>query len=148
MRRLLDSRLLLLLLAIPVIAYAASWGVQAKLDSDLRTAVASAPEAQGRNVSGITMDNFCKVVLGGDGAQADPKAQHDVAEVCGLVDTLHHMQTAAIAAAGIGLGLLALVALAGRVARGRRTLLLLAFVPLLHLTMLTLSVLMVLHAGL
>jgi Zn-dependent protease with chaperone function len=148
MRQLMNARLLLLFLAIPVIAYAASWGVQAKLDSDLRTALASAPEAQGRDVSGVTMDKFCAVTLGADGADADPEVQHDVAEVCGLVGTLHLMQTAAVASVGIGFGLLALVALGGRIARGRRTLLLIAFTPLLHLTMLTLSVLMVLHAGL
>src|SRR5439155_13933872 len=144
----MKAQLLLLLLVIPVIAYAASWGLQAKLDSDLRAALASNPELQARDLSMLTMDKFCSLLSDPGATTLDPSARKDIGETCDFLSNLHIMQTTAVVAVVIAIVLMVVVALAGRLARGRRVLLLLAFAPLLHLTMVTLSILMVLHAAL
>jgi hypothetical protein len=42
----MNVRLLLLIAAVPVLAYGASWGVEAKLNSELRSALSQAPDAR------------------------------------------------------------------------------------------------------
>src|SRR4029453_17958853 len=51
--KLMNVRLLLLIAAIPVLAYGASWGVEAKLNSELRSALSQAPDAPGRDVPAV-----------------------------------------------------------------------------------------------
>lgn len=132
--------LLLILLAVPLVAYLAGRGIEWKLDSTLRGALLQRFPDKAADISQVTMSAWC--------SQTDVRRNSDVADVCGLSDNMQLVKSGAVIAAVLGVALLVAIKAAGKLSKGSRLLLLLLFAPGLHITMLALSVLMVLHAAL
>ena len=130
--------LILIFLAIPVIAFIAAKGIEWKLDSTFRSALLEQYPEQAAQISNVSVSVAC----------GDSEIRTALAETCDLSDNMGLVKFGAILASILGIGLLIAIKIAGRIARGNRTLLLLIFKPGLHLTMLALSLLMVLHAAL
>ena len=133
--------LLLLFLAIPLIAFVAASGIEWHLDATLREALTKAFPERTAEISKITASSLCT-------KQSIRTADPAFVEICNLSDNMGLMKWGSIIAATVGIALLLAIKIAGTVSRGSRTLLLLLFAPGLHLTMLTLSALMILHAAL
>jgi Zn-dependent protease with chaperone function len=124
-----------LVLVIPLIGFAASEGMQAHLNSQLRSALrANFPNADPAEIARVNLDQLCKEHPGELGA------------VCGTNTILNLVSSASVWAAAIGLILLAGIRLAGAWARSDRRLLLYVFRPGLYLTALTLLCLVPVHA--
>jgi DNA-binding transcriptional LysR family regulator len=126
--------LLLVVLAVPVVAYFAStaliWHQDSQVRSELLQSYQEKKETPPDTLDSLTVAHIC----------TNPKIASDpsLADMCDTNRTLGTMQLLAVAAAGLGIGLLALIAITGRLARGRRRVLLAFFGPGLHLTMLAL----------
>jgi Zn-dependent protease with chaperone function len=133
-------RLLVILLAVPLVAYIAGRGVEWKLDNTLRSALLQQAPDKAAEISQISVSAWC--------GQPDIRSDADIADVCGLSDNMQLVKLGAVIAAVLGIVLLLAIKVAGKISKGSRTLLVLFFAPGLHLTMLVLSVLMVLHAAL
>jgi len=130
--------LLLIFLAIPTIAFVASFGIEWKLDSMLKQAVREDYSNEEIDISKITVSSIC----------SDYELRSELNEVCELNGNVALMKFGAILSALIGIALIIGIKISGQLARGNRKMLLLLFKPLLHVTMLTLSGLMIAHAAL
>jgi membrane glycosyltransferase len=133
-------RLLLVLLAVPLVAFIAGRGIEWKLDSTLRTALLQQSPDKAADISQASVSARC--------SQPDVRRDADVADACNLSDNMQLVKSGAVIAAILGVALLVAIKVAGKLSKGSRILLLLLFAPGLHITMLVLSVLMVLHAAL
>jgi Zn-dependent protease with chaperone function len=133
-------RLMLILLAIPLVAFAAGRGIEWKLDSTLRSALLEKAPDKAAEISHISLASWC--------AQPDIRNDPAIADACNLSDNMGLLELGAVIAVALGIGLVVAIKIAGKLSKGRRTLLLLLFAPGLHMTMLALSVLMLLHAAL
>lgn len=132
------SWLFALLLAVPLIAFLVSAAVQGHMNSQLREALrAEYPDADPGRVASATVDDLCT-----DGSTGS------LATVCGTNASLKLMKAAALWSAGIAMGLLLAIWLAGLVARSNRSLLAYVFRPGLYLTVLVLVGLVITHAAL
>lgn len=130
-----------MILGVPVVGFGAALGIRAHFDSELRSAIVkSVPDADPAKVAATTVDRLC------DTPQAQGDA--DFKELCGTNRNLGFMEYAAVGAGVAGLGLLALIWIAGTVARGSRNVLLYVFRPGLYLTAIALVGLVLVHAGL
>jgi Zn-dependent protease with chaperone function len=128
--------LLGIILAVPIIGFAVSEGIQAHFNSQLRTAILSNyKDADPQKVAKATLDDFCNEVRSG------------IKDICQTNDILNLMSTAAIFAGSFGVFLLICVRLAGFMARSNRHLLLWTFKPGLSITGLVLIGLVIIHAG-
>ncbi len=127
--------LLVVLLAVPALGFGVAEGIQAHLNSQLRSqARQQFPEADAERLAQLTVDRLCE--------SPDP----DTAELCATNANLNMMSTASAAAGAAGIALPLLIALAGAVARVNRMVLLLVFRPGLYLTAVLLTGLICVHA--
>lgn len=133
-------RLLLILLAVPLVAFIAGRGIEWKLDSTLRTALLQQFPDKAADISRASVSAWC--------SQPDVRHDTNVSDVCELSDNMQLVKSGAVIAAALGVALLVAIKVAGKLSKGSRILLLVLFAPGLHITMLVLSVLMVLHAAL
>jgi Zn-dependent protease with chaperone function len=125
-------------LAIPLIAFLASAGIQWKLDSTLREAMLKEFPDRAAVIADISVGTVCE--------NLDLSRNRAFEEVCATNSNLELMKSGALLGAVIAIVLLGAIKLAGKLARKRRRLLLLFFAPGLHLTMLIVSGLMILYA--
>ncbi len=129
-----------LLLAIPLIAFVAAEGIQWKSDSTLRQTLLKEFPDKAATINNVTVTSLCE--------NPDVRSDQGFSDVCSQNDNIGWMKSGAIFAACFGILMVAIIKLAGTVARKRRTLLLLLFAPGLHLTMLATSALALLYAAL
>jgi Zn-dependent protease with chaperone function len=112
-----------LVLLVPTIGWSVSEGIQASLNSEFRAEVRKQfPEANTERLASFTIDDLCRV--------ADP----DFAATCTTNWQLNLLSTVSLVAAGVGLSLIGMIALAGIAARRDRMLLLRLFRPGLRIT--------------
>src|SRR5207247_9962959 len=131
--------LLVYLLLIPAAALGTAKAIKDDLDSQWQSALEKAyPQDGAKLAEVVSLGKVC----------ADSDMRGDLKDGCTLYDRVNLMDRVALGTGIIGIVLLASIALAGRLARRRRRLLLALFRPGLPLTMLTLSLLTFLHAGL
>jgi Zn-dependent protease with chaperone function len=129
-------RLLALLLAVPLIGFGAAEGIRARLNSGLRSVIQREnPDLTGSELAHITVDLLCR------------EFSSELPELCGMNNNLNLLSRVSIGAGAVGLLLLLLIHIAGRVARNNRTLLVFLFTPGLYLTALVLIGLIILHAA-
>ena len=127
--------LLALVLALPLVGFVVSESVQSDLDSDLHSALREQyPNAEVDSIQALTLGSLCE----------DPDV--DLPETCMHVAILSLMSGAALVAGFSGLALLAVIKLAGVLARGSRELLLATFRPGLYITSIVLVALVIAHA--
>ncbi len=122
------------IVAVPLIGFAAAQGLRAYSNSELRAAVQKQyPDADPARVSEITIDQLC------DGSEPG------LAETCSTYSNLGLMRAVAIGAGGLGIALLLVIRIAGSVARASRPVLLNTFRPGLYVTALTVIGLIAIH---
>ncbi len=150
-------RLLAILLAVPIISLAAAWGVQHQDNSEWRSALqqqidqikippeTSAKEHREAVDSQAEMQALQLIPL--QKVCSDSKLS-DLWTACDEFNMVNLMGRIAVRAAVLGVGLIMLIALAGRLSRLNRRLLVVLFRPGLYLTILALSALIFLHAAL
>jgi Zn-dependent protease with chaperone function len=127
--------LVAILLAIPLIAFGVSEGIQAYTNVQLRAAIRQhVPDADPVKVAAATMEKFCE--------QASPKMER----ACDEQWWLTVMSRVALGTGMVGLMLLGSIWAAGRIARDNRTLLLRLFKPGLYVTGCVLIGLVIVHA--
>ena len=126
-----------LIVGVPLLGFGVSTGLRAYFNVQVRDAiVAQVPDADPARVATFTVAELCET----------PSAI--TADLCQTNDQLGVMQSASVAVCGIGLGLLGLIALAGKAAQTNRVLLLAIFRPGLYVTAVTITGLVLAHAGL
>lgn len=128
--------LIFIFLAVPIIAFIAAKGIEWKLDSTLRSVLFEQYPEQAVELSHVSFAAVC----------SDFALRGEFNDTCKLSDRMGLMKFGAILASILGIGLLIVIKIAGKIARGSRNLLLFIFKPGLHLTMLILSFLTILHA--
>jgi Zn-dependent protease with chaperone function len=129
-------RLLLILVAVPLIAFGVSFAIAANRESKWQAELARQyPHVSVQERAAVTLLGMC----------ADPKARIEIGIECGREDQLLLMRRVAMGAAAAGVGWLVLVGAAGRLARRDRRLLLRVFRPGLRLTAGFLTVLIAVH---
>jgi Zn-dependent protease with chaperone function len=129
--------LLSLILAVPLFGFAVSEGIQAHLNSELRSAMRQQyPDLDPGSVAQLSFDQVCET--------PNPKLHSS----CSRNRNLNLMSAAAVWAAGIGLILLVVIRFAGSAAKTNRSLLLSLFEPGLYLTAVLLIGLVAVHAAL
>jgi hypothetical protein len=113
--------LLLVILAVPAVAFAVSFGLLARFEGSFQSALArDYPEKSAAERANFTIASIC----------ADPKGREAIGEeACGLLDLLRLMELGALATGLGGLGWLGLIAVLGRLSRGRPTLIMRFFRP-------------------
>ena len=131
------TSLLLIMIAVPMIAFGVAFGVLWKGERDWQAALVQRfPTASAEQRAALTLQGVCQ----------DPSVRKGLESVCSYVDYMRYMRFASLLIGMAGLGWLGLIALAGRLARTSRILLLRIFRPGLHLTNLFLIVLIAVHA--
>ena len=132
----IESKLIAIVLAVPIIAFAVAEGFERHFESNWRRTLerdlASSPSSK---------DLPLKITC------ANPGKSIDV-EQCTAYQRFVLMQRASMGAALLGLSLLVGIAIAGRMARSDRRVLLAIFKPGLYVTLLALVALTIIHAGL
>ena len=129
--------LLALVLALPLVGFIVSEGVQGNFNSELRSVLREQyPNADEDDIQALTLDIICE----------DPDV--DLPEICTDVAILNLMSDAALVAGVAGILLLAFIKFAGLLAKGSREVLLATFKPGLHITSIVLVTLVVIHASL
>lgn len=124
------------ILAVPLIGFAVAESIQAKFNSDLRSALRrDFPGADAVALSSATLDRFCE------------SFNEQLGDLCGTNRNLNLMSAAALGAGVAGIALLLIIRLAGAASRENRTLLLYVFKPGLYLTASVLIVLILIHAA-
>lgn len=132
-------KLILLVIAVPLLALVTARWIEGDFEQEWRTAWVDAIGAEeAQNVPAIT--EFCQ--------NPEWVQELDMADWCGDVRAMTWMNRGAIGTLAAGLALLSLIALAGQVARRKRTLLVAFFGPGMHLTVIILFVLILLHGAL
>lgn len=127
--------LLLVLLTVPSIAFAVSLGLEWRLNSEMRAALAEQyPREPAERVASFTVAGLCAV------------ARDDAPELCGERDTLVTIRRGAVATAVAGLLLVAGIHLAARGAARDRQRLVRLFSPGLYVTLAAVLVLTCAHA--
>ena len=125
-----------LIVAVPLVGFLVSEGLQSYFNSELRSVLREAyPDAEEIAIQAITVDVLCE----------EPAA--DLRDLCTTHGNLNLMSTAALLAGLIGLALLVFIKFAGFLARSSRRLLLIAFKPGLYLTSIVLIGLVLVHAS-
>lgn len=127
--------LLGLILGVPLLGFAVSTGIRAHLNSELRAAaLKQAPDADSARLAALTVTRLCET------------PDSSTANLCSTDSNLGLMRSASLGAGAVGLGLLAIIALAGLAAQFNRSLLLSLFRPGLYLAAITVTGLIVVHA--
>lgn len=131
--------LLGLALAVPLLSYAVSIGIQWYFDSDLQSMIQQEfPTADPSAISQMTFARLCK--------STDTKGR--LADTCGTKTKLNLMGHTALAAGAFGIVFLLLIHPAGPAVPNNRDVLLYRFAPRLSLTRSILFGLIVVHASL
>lgn len=131
--------LLLYLLLIPAAAFWTAKAIEQEMDAHWESALQKELPTPGRKLSAVLpIAKACD----------DADMRGSIEALCSLHERVVLIDRGALGTGIAGLVLLGVIGLAGRLARGRRRLLLALFSPGLHLTMLSLAVLMLLHAAL
>jgi hypothetical protein len=131
--------LLGLALAVPLVSYGVSIGIQWHFDSDLQSMIRQEfPTADASAISKITFGRLCK----------GPDTKGRLADTCGTKTNLNFMGHTALAAGAVGIVLLMLIHPAGCAVSSSRTLLLYLFTPRLSLTGSIMAGLILVHASL
>jgi hypothetical protein len=131
--------LLGLALAVPLLSYGVSIGIQWQFDSDLQSMIRQEfPTADPLAISQMTFARLCK--------STDTKGR--LADTCGTKTKLNLMGHTALAAGIVGIVFLLLIHLAGRAAPKNRDVLLYRFTARFSLTRSILAGLIVIHASL
>ena len=126
---------LLFILAIPLVAFGVAKMIQWRYESNLQSALRIRyPELQAEQLKAISLSTLC----------AEPR-NADMPG-CNIYSSLKRTKSLAIAAAVLGLGLIAMIATAGRVSRMNRKLLVALFGPGLQLLLVAVPILIILHA--
>lgn len=132
--------LFVIILAIPILGIIVSTGFQIYFNSQLHTALqAQYPEVDKAVIAGFNINMLCQI----DNQLDDP----DLTNICVMVTHLNWMARASIAAAIVGLALLFVIWLAGRLGQNNRSILLVLFRPGLYITSATLVALIVVQAA-
>ena len=135
MRRIVS--LLLVMTAVPVIAFGVAFAILWKFEREWQAALAQqVPAASAEQRAAFTIEGGCQ----------NPSIRKAIESVCSMVDYMRYMRLASILSGVAGFGWLGLIAVAGGLARKSRTLLLHVFRPGLYLTNLFLVVLIAVHA--
>src|SRR5260370_1438149 len=130
----MNLRAWMLVLAVPVIAFGAGLGIQADLNSELRTAVRKQfPNADQARVSQVTVTQLCE------------SPDTSIGDMCFTDGMLQSMKNGSVVAAAGGVLLLATIAICGFVARTHRKVLLALFRPGLYLTAAAVTALILVH---
>jgi len=125
-----------LLLAVPLIGFGVAEAIQAHFNSELRSVLRKEyPEATEQQLAQVTVERLCE----------DPSPE--LRDLCGTNSNLNLMSRGALGAGAVGLSLLLLISLGGRLARNSRSLLVVLFTPGLYLTAVTLIGLILVHAA-
>jgi len=125
-----------LLLVVPLVGFGVAEAIQAHFNSELRSVVRKQyPEATESQLAQITVDRLCE----------DPAPE--LRELCDTNRNLNLMSVGALGAGVVGLALLALIRIAGALARNSRSLLVFLFRPGLYLTVMVLIGLILVHAA-
>lgn len=125
-----------LILAIPIIGFAVSEGIQYHLDLKLRAAAQREfAYADSEAISRLSYDLLCKDIA------------FSSESICSTTKNLNLMSLGAFWAAAVGLGLVLLIKFAGSISRTNRLLLLYFFKPGLYLTTVALIGLVLVHAA-
>lgn len=128
--------LLLMVIGIPALGYGAARGCQGLLDAQVRDAARSEfSTLDDEQIASITVADLCE----------RPRLQNE--DLCTTAGNLVLIERASVGAGAVGLALLALIWMAGRIARRRRRLLLYLFKPGLYLTAVVLVGLVITYAG-
>jgi hypothetical protein len=128
-----------LALAVPLVSYGISIGIQWHFDSDLQSMVRQEfPTADPLAISLMTFARLCK--------STDTKGR--LADTCGTKTKLNLMGRAALVVGAVGIAFLILIHPARRVAPNRRTVLIDLFTPRVSLTSSILAGLVLVHASL
>ncbi len=136
------ARLFLLMIAIPVVAFAVAQGIIWKWEQSWQQGLAEKyPTVQAEQRTAFTFWRLCT-----DPAAAEFRAPF--ASSCSTVSGFAFMRATAVATGAVGIGWLGLIALAGRLARRSRILLLKLFRPGLYITNTVLICLIVIHGAL
>lgn len=134
MRRI--ASLFLMITAVPMIAFGVAFGIQWKLEREWQAVlVQQAPAASAEERAAFTIETGCR----------NPEIRKVIESACSLVDYMRYMRRASILSAVAGLSWIGLIALAGRLARVNRKLLLHVFRPGLYLTNLFIVILIAVH---
>lgn len=125
-----------LVLGVPLVGFGVSEAIQAHLNSELRTVLRKEfPSVGEGQLASITVDRLCQEPI------------PELRELCFTQGNLTLMSRGALGAGGVGLTLLLLIRLGGRLARGNRNLLLILFKPGLYFTLICLVGLIAVHAA-
>lgn len=128
-------RLLILILVVPLIGLAVAKARQARDNSEIRSLLRDKyPNADQAVIAQITLDRLCET------------PQPGLGDMCRTNVNLNRLIIGALTAAAVGVALLLVIGIAGRLSRERRSLLLYLFKPGLYITATTLIVLTALHA--
>lgn len=128
--------LLVVVLVVPVLGFAASRATRAHLEGEFRYAILRQhPDADPAAVRSLTLEGVCV---------GNPS---EVAPLCTANRHLHWIDLASVVAAVLGVALVAGIGFAGQRARGNRLLLLRVFGPGLRLTGFALIALIAVHAA-
>lgn len=128
--------LFVVLLTFPLIGFGVAKGIQGRLNTELRSVLhAEFPDVEDRLIAEITVDRLCKEQFG------EPR------DLCSTNANLIIMGRAALGAGAVGLFLLLLIHLAGRLARNSRNLLALLFTPGLYATAIVVIGLILVYAA-
>ncbi len=127
-----------LLLAVPLIAFTVSAGVQGHLNSQVRSAIRTEyPTADPGRIAVLTVEQLCTAAFTGA-----------LSEICDTNSSLNLMQQAAVTASIVAIALIVAIWFSGQLAQNNRLLLVYLFRPGLYLTVLVLTGLVITHAGL
>lgn len=117
--------LLLIVVGIPLFAFAAASGLLWKHERDWQAVLAEqAKDATAEQRAAFTLERACR----------NPDVRQDIPEACRMIDNRYILRGGAVVTGLAGLAWLGLIWAAGRVARVNRTLLLHVFKPGLYLT--------------
>lgn len=128
--------LVLMMIAVPGVAYGVAFGIMAKDEAEWQVMLASQfSDVSKEQRQATTLIRICQ----------DARVRMQIAAACSREDYLGLMRSAAVGAGVSGLGWLGIIAAAGRLARRRRRMLLAVFRPGLYLTGAFLVVLIAVH---
>lgn len=126
----------LLLLAVPLIGFGVAEAIHAHLDSELRSVLRKEyPEATEQQLAQVTVERLCE------------DFSSELRDLCDTNSNLNLVSGGALGAGAVGISMLLLISLGGRLARNSRSLLVALFTPGLYLVAVTLIGLVLVHAA-
>jgi Zn-dependent protease with chaperone function len=141
MRNRFPTKLILILITVPLISFGVAKGIQVKFEDDWHTILERELGEQQAKQMGqlkeLSLRNIC----------SNPATASNM-EACETYNIMLLAQKATLGAGALGISIICGIALAGYISRTNRKLLLILFRPGLYLTIVTLIILVILHATL